>query len=76
MTPMRCEQAGSTPEQRMVYAAAPLEFLETVHEWRRLFSEAWGTFLLAVVAAGCRINAPLSNSAYEGVRKIDKQCSP
>ena len=28
------------------------DFLDTQHEWRRLFAEAWGTFLLVTVAAG------------------------
>ena len=43
---------GATAEQRMLNASAPPAFLEPAHEWRRLFSEAWGTFLLVVVAAG------------------------
>lgn len=35
-------------------SAAP-DFLAPAHEWRRLFSEAWGTFLLVVVAAGAGV---------------------
>ncbi len=38
--------------RRMLHSAVPPDFLESSHEWRRLFSEAWGTFLLVVVAAG------------------------
>ena len=34
----------------MLPASATPDFLESAHEWRRLFAEAWGTFLLVVVA--------------------------
>ncbi len=37
---------------RMLTSHAALDFLDSAHEWRRLFAEAWGTFLLVVVAAG------------------------
>ena len=56
-------QIGSTLEQRMIYASVPPDFLETAHEWRRLFSEAWGTFLLVVVAAGAGVVGALSGGA-------------
>ena len=36
-------------------------FLDPALEWRRLFSECWGTFLLTVVAVGGSIAADLSN---------------
>src|SRR5271156_7082241 len=39
----------------MLHATAPPDFLEPAHEWRRLFSETWGTFLLDVVAAGADV---------------------
>jgi aquaporin Z len=29
-----------------------LDFLDRAHEWRRVFAETWGTFLLVLVAAG------------------------
>jgi aquaporin Z len=35
----------------MLDGPVELDFLESAHEWRRLFAEAWGTFLLVVVAA-------------------------
>jgi aquaporin Z len=37
------------------------EFLESSREWRRIFSECWGTFLLVVVAAGAHVVAAQSN---------------
>jgi hypothetical protein len=33
---------------RMLQPTAVPDFLIAAHEWRRLFSEAWGTFLEAV----------------------------
>ena len=70
MTPTPYEQTGSTLEQRMIYASAPPDFLETAHEWRRLFSEAWGTFLLVVVAAGAGVVGALSGGAITLSMKV------
>jgi aquaporin Z len=39
----------------MLGTPAPPDFLAAHQEWRRLFSEAWGTFLLVVVAAGAEV---------------------
>jgi aquaporin Z len=36
----------------MVRGSSSPDFLDPSHEWRRLFAETWGTFLLVVVAAG------------------------
>jgi aquaporin Z len=60
MTSAQYEKAGTTPEQLMLRASAPPDFLESAQEWRRLFSEAWGTFLLVVVAAGAGVVGALS----------------
>jgi aquaporin Z len=57
------DQSKSTQEQRMLRASAAPDFLESSHEWRRLFSEAWGTFLLVVVAAGAGVVGAVSNGA-------------
>ena len=56
-------QAGSTPQWLMLHATAPPDFLEPAHEWRRLFSETWGTFLLVVVAAGADVVGARSGGA-------------
>jgi aquaporin Z len=37
---------------RMVQRQLAPDFLDPTHEWRRLFAEVWGTFLLVLVAAG------------------------
>ena len=70
MTPTQHEQAGSTLEQRMISASAQADFLETAHEWRRLFSEAWGTFLLVVVAAGAGVVGAVSGGAITLSMKV------
>jgi aquaporin Z len=55
MISARCKDVESTLETRMLHASTVPDFLEPAHEWRRLFSEAWGTFLLVVVAAGAGV---------------------
>ena len=39
-------------QERMVQKQVSPDFLDPAHERRRLFAEAWGTFLPVVVAAG------------------------
>ncbi len=53
----------SSSERYMLHASAPPDFLEPSHEWRRAFSEAWGTFLLVVVAAGAVVVGAWSHGA-------------
>ena len=43
---------SAAQQRRMVQKQASLDFLDPAHEWRRVFAEAWGTFLLVLVAAG------------------------
>jgi len=64
------QQAGSTLEQRMLRASAPPDFLDSAHERRRLFSEAWGTFLLVVVAAGAGVVGALSGGVITLSMKV------
>ncbi len=47
----------------MLHRTAAPDFLRLADEWRRLFSEAWGTFLLVLVAAGGGVVAARSNGA-------------
>lgn len=44
-------------QQKIVSRRSFYDFLDSSREWRRLFSEAWGTFLLVTVAAGGGIMA-------------------
>jgi aquaporin Z len=46
---------------RRAHEPAEHEFLDSAREWRRIFSEGWGTFLLVVVAAGAHVVAVQSN---------------
>jgi aquaporin Z len=64
------KQAGTILEQRMLHASALPDFLESAYEWRRLFSEAWGTFLLVVVAAGAGVVGALSDGAITLSMKV------
>ena len=47
----------------MVQKQVSPDFLDPVHEWRRLFAETWGTFLLVLVAAGGGVVAAQSGGA-------------
>ncbi len=37
---------------RMIQSQVSPDFLDPTHEWRRMFAEMWGTFLLVLVAVG------------------------
>ena len=47
----------------MLHASPVPDFLEAAHEWRRLFAETWGTFLLVVVATGAVVVGARSSGA-------------
>ena len=47
-------------QHRMLMKSVPPNFLDSSLEWRRIFSETWGTFLLVVVAAGAGVVAAKS----------------
>ncbi|MFA6973040.1 MAG: aquaporin [Gallionella sp.] len=48
---------------RMVQKQVSPDFLDPAHEWRRIFAESWGTFLLVMVAAGGGVVAAKSGGA-------------
>ena len=48
---------------RMMQTQHVPDFLDNTLEWRRLFAEAWGTFLLVVVAAGAEVVSAKSHGA-------------
>jgi aquaporin Z len=55
----------------MLQPTAVPDFLESAHEWRRLFAETWGTFLLVVVAAGADVvGAGSGGSISLGMRVV------
>ena len=58
--PLRDQSAQKLLE---VQKQATPDFLERKHEWRRLFAEAWATFLLVLVAAGRGVAAAKSGGA-------------
>ena len=63
MTAAAPDRIGSMLRHRMLHGSAAPDFLESAHEWRRLFSETWGTFLLVVVAAGAVVVGARSGGA-------------
>src|SRR5690242_15279754 len=54
------DPSTSGEHQRMLNPQAPPDFLDSALEWRRLFSEIWGTYLLVLVAAGGGVVRTLS----------------
>ncbi len=57
------DRQNAAQQGRMVQKQASLDFLDPAHEWRRLFAETWGTFLLVLVAAGGGVVAATSGGA-------------
>jgi aquaporin Z len=47
-------------QHRMVQRQPELDFFDSSLEWRRVFAETWGTFLLVLVAAGGGVVGALS----------------
>ncbi len=70
MKPSPTEDTTSAFSTRMLHATAVPDFLEAAHEWRRLFSEAWGTFLLVVVASGAVVVGVMSGGAVTLEMKV------
>ena len=63
MASAHVDRIESTLAQRMLHGPTTPDFLEPAHEWRRLFAETWGTFLLVVVAAGAGVVGAQSGGA-------------
>jgi aquaporin Z len=59
----RREKLKQGQQQRMLSGSTPPNFLDSSGEWRRIFSEIWGTFLLVAVAAGADVAAAKSGGA-------------
>ena len=70
MTSVHTDRTEPTPEQRMLHGSAAPDFLESAYEWRRLFAETWGTFLLVVVAAGAVVVGAQSGGAISLGMKV------
>ncbi len=57
------ETADVPRRQRLDQRQLSTDFLDRALEWRRIFAEVWGTFLLVVVAAGGVVVAATSSGA-------------
>lgn len=60
MPMVRKTRAHAVLSRQPRVAADPPEFADPSREWRRLFAEGWGTFLLVAAAAGGAIGAETS----------------
>ena len=56
-------KADVAQRRRIAQRQLSTDFLDHALEWRRIFAEIWGTFLLVVVAAGGEVVAPRSGGA-------------
>ena len=63
MRVFRTGRHSAAQQERMLQKQVSPDFLDPVHEWRRLFAETWGTFLLVLVAAGGGVVAARSGGA-------------
>ncbi len=65
------DRLSTGPLQRLKDAQeAAADFRSPAHEWRRVFSEAWGTFLLVVVAAGAGVVAAQSGEISQSAKVV------
>jgi aquaporin Z len=55
--------SSTAVDVRMLHPQVSPNFLDKSLEWRRLFAETWGTFLLVMVAAGANVVAAESDGA-------------
>jgi aquaporin Z len=51
---------NTAQQQRAIRRKSALDFFDSSLEWRRVFAETWGTFLLVLVAAGGGVVAAMS----------------
>src|ERR1022692_3880780 len=56
-------KADVAQRKRIAQRQLSTDFLDHTLEWRRIFAETWGTFLLVVVAAGSTVVAVKSGGA-------------
>jgi len=57
------EQLQSIANRLMLNPSVIPDFVDSTLEWRRMFAEIWGTFLLVLVAAGGGVVRDLSGGS-------------
>ena len=57
---MESESPETVRRQSVAARQSTLDFFDSTLEWRRVFAETWGTFLLVLVAAGGGVVAAMS----------------
>lgn len=63
MTDVDQKKQHREQQQRMLWKQVSPDFLNPIYEWRRIFAEIWGTFLLVLVAAGGGVVAAMSHGS-------------
>ena len=56
------DRQHAAEQNRMLQVQLPPNFLDPALEWRRIFAELWGTFLLVLVAVGGHITAAIDGN--------------
>ena len=64
MTEQNREPQHTAQQDRMLQVQIPPNFLDPELEWRRIFAELWGTFLLVLVAVGGHITAAIEGNSF------------
>ena len=70
MTSFRRDRLDAAKEQSTVLGSSPPDFLDSSLEWRRIFAETWGTFLLVVVAAGGGVTGSALAVASQAIASV------
>src|ERR1700680_4796246 len=66
----RRNMPDAAQRQQIAQRELSTDFLDQALEWRRIFAETWGTFLLVVVAAGGEVVAARSGGAVTPSMKV------
>ncbi len=64
------EQSAEAENHDAARERATRQFFDPRREWRRLFSEAWGTFLLVLAAAGAGVVGAMTGKVSSGMAAI------
>ncbi len=64
------DHAVTAATRRMVQTSRSPDFTDPDLEWRRIFAEGWGTFLLTLVAAGAGVVAERTGAVTPAVRAV------
>jgi hypothetical protein len=64
------EKTAQLEDPKAAHQRALRQFFDPHREWRRLFSEAWGTFLLVLAGAGAGVVGALTGKVSPGMAAV------